>query len=126
MTNMADVLIIGAGSSGEYAASYSAGDDRKVVLVEKSRVGGACVFNACIPTKALVHAARTYQKMRAAGFYGLPNLEKNADYWQVKAFKDRIVEGIGSGRDESMLCFVVLCFVALACVSLFCLFCCLG
>lgn len=97
-----DVLIIGAGAAGEYAASYCAGEGREVGLVEKDSVGGACVFTACIPTKALVHAARTYKKMKHADFHGLPVLEKNADYRQVKAFKDRIIGGIGGGRDKSM------------------------
>ncbi|MBE0481190.1 MAG: NAD(P)/FAD-dependent oxidoreductase [Dehalococcoidia bacterium] len=97
-----DVLIIGGGSAGEDAASYSTKGSGSVGMVEKSLVGGACVFNACIPTKALVHAARTYKKMRDASFYGLPALDKSADYSQVKAFKDRIIEGIGTGRDERM------------------------
>jgi dihydrolipoamide dehydrogenase len=97
-----DILIIGAGAAGEYAASYSAGNGTKVGLVEKHRVGGACVFTACIPTKALIHAARIYKKMKRADFHGLPVLEKNANYRQVKAFKDRIIAGIGKGRDERM------------------------
>jgi dihydrolipoamide dehydrogenase len=97
-----DILIIGAGSAGERAASYSAGDDRNVGLIEKARVGGACVFNACIPTKALVHAARTYKQMRKADFYGLPKLKENAEYQKVKEFKDRIILGISEGRDERM------------------------
>jgi len=97
-----DILIIGAGAAGEYAASYSAGNGKKVGLVEKDRVGGSCVFTACIPTKALVHAARTYKKMKHADFHGLPVPEKSADYRQVKAFKDRIIGGIGDGRDQGM------------------------
>ena len=65
-----DVLIIGAGTAGEYAASKCAGNGRKVVLVERSRVVGACVFNACIPTEAMVHAACTWREMRRADFFG--------------------------------------------------------
>lgn len=101
MVNL-DVLIIGSGVAGEYAASYSAGNGRLVGLVEKARVGGACVFNACIPTKAMIHAARAHKKMRTAGFFNLPVVDKNADYKQIKEFKDKIIGGIGSGRDEKM------------------------
>ncbi|MBE0479607.1 MAG: NAD(P)/FAD-dependent oxidoreductase [Dehalococcoidia bacterium] len=97
-----DVLIIGGGSAGENAARTAVREAGSVGLVEKSRVGGACVFNACIPTKALVHAARTYKKMRSAGFYGLPAIDRAPDYRLVKGFKDRLIEGIASGRDESM------------------------
>lgn len=95
-----DVLVIGGGTAGEYAAGYAMGNGRSVGMVERGAIGGACIFNACIPTKALVHAARTYKKMKNAGFYGLPVLRDAADYKNVKAFKDRIIAGIGSGRDE--------------------------
>lgn len=97
-----DILIIGAGMAGEYAAGYAAGKAEKVGLVERSKVGGACVFNACIPSKAMVHAARTYKKMKGAGFFGLPEYDKEADYKQVKAFKDGIISGIAEGREERM------------------------
>ncbi len=97
-----DILVIGAGAAGEYAASYCAGGGRTVGLAERDRVGGSCVFTACIPTKALVHAARTCKKMRAAGFFGLPELTQAADYGRVKAFKDRLIRGLGEGRDTKM------------------------
>lgn len=99
MVNL-DVLIIGAGTAGEYAAGTAKQSVDSVGLIEKGPVGGDCIFHACIPTKAMVHAARTYKKMRSAGFYGLPTLDKNASYRDVKAFKDRIVAGIATGRDE--------------------------
>jgi pyruvate/2-oxoglutarate dehydrogenase complex dihydrolipoamide dehydrogenase (E3) component len=38
--------------------------------------------------------------MKRADFFGLPPLDKDADYSKVKAFKDRVIEGIGTGRDK--------------------------
>jgi pyruvate/2-oxoglutarate dehydrogenase complex dihydrolipoamide dehydrogenase (E3) component len=99
MVNL-DVLIIGAGTAGEYAAGTVRQMVGSVGMIEKGPVGGDCIFHACIPTKAMVQAARTYKKMRSAGFYGLPALDKAANYKEVKAFKDRIITGIGTGRDE--------------------------
>ncbi|MFC1958300.1 dihydrolipoyl dehydrogenase family protein [Chloroflexota bacterium] len=95
-----DVLIIGGGTAGEYAASYAMGTGRSVGMVERGAIGGACIFNACIPTKAMVHAARMYEKMKNADFYGLPTPKEAADFKNVKAFKDKIIGGIGTGRDE--------------------------
>ena len=95
-----DVLVIGGGTAGEYAAGYSMGDGRSVGLAERTAVGGSCIFNACIPTKALVHAARTYRKLKHADFYGLPTVTEAAQYHRVKAFKDGIVERIATGRDK--------------------------
>ena len=80
-----DVLVVGGGTSGERAASYALGNGRRVGMVEKEAVGGACIFNACIPTKAMVHAARTYRQMRRADFFGLPALTETAQYERVKA-----------------------------------------
>ncbi len=95
-----EVLIIGAGTAGEYAAGTAKQFVDSVGMIEKGPVGGECIFHACIPTKALVHAARTYKKMRGAGFFGLPTIQEEANYADVKAFKDKIVSGIGTGRDQ--------------------------
>jgi len=95
-----DVLIIGAGTAGEYAAGTAKQYTDSIAMIEKGPVGGDCIFHACIPTKALVHAARAYKKMKTTGFFGLPTLSNAAEYKKVKAFKDRIISGIATGRDE--------------------------
>lgn len=99
MVNL-DVLVIGGGTSGEYAARAARENVDSVGIIEKVRTGGDCVFHACIPTKAMVQAARMYKAMRTASFYGLPELDKVADFKNVKDFKDRIISGIAEGRDE--------------------------
>ena len=95
-----DVLIIGAGTAGEYAAGTAKQYTDSIAMIEKGSVGGDCIFHACIPTKALVHAARAYKKMKTTDFFGLPTLNNAAEYTKVKAFKDRIISGIATGRDE--------------------------
>ena len=95
-----DVLIIGAGTAGEYAAGTAKQYTDSIAMIEKGPVGGDCIFHACIPTKALVHAARAYKKMKTTDFFGLPTLSNAVEYMKVKAFKDRIISGIATGRDE--------------------------
>ncbi len=95
-----DALIIGVGTAGEYAAGSFLGKGLSTGLVEKGRPGGDCIFHACIPTKALVTAARLYRKMRGAATWGLPACDAPIEYRSVKAFKDGIVESIGRGREE--------------------------
>ncbi len=51
--------VIGAGSGGLTAAIGLAGFGHDVVLIERDRVGGDCTNVGCIPSKALLHAART-------------------------------------------------------------------
>ncbi len=97
-----DLLIIGAGTAGEYAARAAASRAGSVAVVERGQVGGDCVFHACIPTKALLQAALIYQKVKDAWFYGLPAVEDVPDYRRVKSFKDKIVNSMGSGRAERL------------------------
>ena len=97
-----DVLVIGAGTAGHYAASAAKRNVAQVGVVERGPVGGDCIFHACIPTKALIHAARTQKKMRSAEFYGLAAAGTGVNYKDVKAFKDRIVSGIAAGREERL------------------------
>jgi pyruvate/2-oxoglutarate dehydrogenase complex dihydrolipoamide dehydrogenase (E3) component len=61
MVNL-DILVIGGGTAGTDAARTANGNGRKVGIIEKGPIGGDCIFHACIPTKAMVSAARAYKK----------------------------------------------------------------
>ena len=52
-----DVVILGCGSAGGYAASLLADGGKRVAVVEERRVGGECPYVACIPSKAMLTAA---------------------------------------------------------------------
>lgn len=59
-----DVLVLGAGPGG-YAAAIRAGQaGLKVVIVEGEKSGGTCLNVGCIPSKALIHAASAFQKVK--------------------------------------------------------------
>ena len=53
----ADLVILGGGSGGYAAALRAAELGMSVALIEKDKLGGTCLHNGCIPTKALLHAA---------------------------------------------------------------------
>lgn len=63
MTNHADFIVIGAGPGG-YACAFRAADlGRKVVLVDpRPTLGGVCLNEGCIPSKALLHAAQVIRE----------------------------------------------------------------
>lgn len=60
MTKNYDVVVIGAGSGGLTSAVGLARVGKKVLLVEREHLGGECTNSGCIPSKALLHYARSY------------------------------------------------------------------
>src|SRR2546428_11366706 len=63
MTERFDFVVIGAGVSGEAAASYARARGATVALAERDLFGGTCAFWGCMPSKTLLHAA----EIRACG-----------------------------------------------------------
>jgi dihydrolipoamide dehydrogenase len=59
VANQFDVIVIGGGPAGYVCAIRSAQLGMSTALVEKEKLGGVCVNIGCIPTKALLHSART-------------------------------------------------------------------
>jgi pyruvate/2-oxoglutarate dehydrogenase complex dihydrolipoamide dehydrogenase (E3) component len=66
-----DLVIIGAGSGGLTAAGFATQLGAKVALVEKHRIGGDCTWTGCVPSKALLKAAKVAHEVRTAAHYGI-------------------------------------------------------
>lgn len=71
MADKYDLAIIGAGSGGLVAARFAAQAGARVVLIEKHRVGGDCTWTGCVPSKALLKAAKVAHLARTASRFGL-------------------------------------------------------
>ena len=67
----ADLCIIGAGSGGLSLAAASVQLGLKVVLIEKHKMGGDCLNYGCVPSKAMIAAARRAHHMRTSGPFGI-------------------------------------------------------
>ena len=65
-----DFLVIGGGSGGVRAARLSASFGAKVVLIEKSQLGGTCVNLGCVPKKFFVYASDFRHQFKIAQGYG--------------------------------------------------------
>ena len=75
-----DLLIIGAGSAGSAAALHAVG--KKVALVEKSRIGGTCVNDGCIPFKSFLNITEKISELRN-GIPGIYPTPQDFDYTQI-------------------------------------------
>jgi pyruvate/2-oxoglutarate dehydrogenase complex dihydrolipoamide dehydrogenase (E3) component len=79
-----DLVVVGGGAAGSEAAmSVADGGRTSILLVEAHHFGGTCTNHGCVPTKALVRAARVAQAMRTANDYGLESVEPHFEWSDV-------------------------------------------
>lgn len=78
-----DLCVIGAGSGGLSVAAAAAQLGVDVVLIERGRMGGDCLNTGCVPSKALLAAAKRAHLMRAPNKFGIAPIEPNIDHRQV-------------------------------------------
>ena len=69
------LAIIGGGAAGLMAAQFAASFGVRVVLVDRQRLGGDCLWTGCVPSKTLLRAAHVADAMRHAARYGLTATE---------------------------------------------------
>ncbi len=95
-----DVVLLGAGSAGEWIWSQLPG--RSVAVVEAGRVGGECPFVACIPSKALLRSAQVRRLVADAHRLGATAVPVTLDD-RAEAFAAAVVRRdlISEGRDDS-------------------------
>lgn len=97
MTQSYDVVIIGSGPGGYVAAKRASSLGLKTALVEKSELGGTCLHRGCIPTKALLHAADTYEEIKHGARIGIKTLGVEIDWSEIQRYKDQIVNSNANG-----------------------------
>jgi pyruvate/2-oxoglutarate dehydrogenase complex dihydrolipoamide dehydrogenase (E3) component len=66
-----NLVVIGAGTAGLVTAAGAAGLGAKVALVERALMGGDCLNVGCVPSKAIIAAARMIAAVRRAGEFGI-------------------------------------------------------
>ncbi|MDQ0869641.1 dihydrolipoamide dehydrogenase [Arthrobacter sp. V1I9] len=88
-----DILVLGGGSGGYAAALRAVQLGLTVGLVEKAKLGGTCLHNGCIPTKALLHSAELADHARDSAKYGVNVTLDGIDITAVNAYKDGIIAG---------------------------------
>ena len=94
----AEVLVLGAGPGG-YTAAFRAADlGKKVVLVERyPTLGGVCLNVGCIPSKALLHAARVIADAEEMAAYGVEFGHPKTDIAKLRTWKNGVVSKLTKG-----------------------------
>lgn len=94
---MVDVGIIGAGPGGYVAALRAAQLGAAVVLIERDEVGGTCLNQGCIPSKALLRSVEVFRLARESEALGVSASGVQLDWATAQARKHQVVGGLVSG-----------------------------
>lgn len=99
-----DLVVIGGGSGGITAAVFAAELGVDVALVEQSpeHLGGECLRNGCVPSKALLHAANTAHTARQASDLGL-RVSGSPDWETVRQHIEDAQDTIGENESQDWL-----------------------
>jgi pyruvate/2-oxoglutarate dehydrogenase complex dihydrolipoamide dehydrogenase (E3) component len=96
---MYDLVVLGGGPGGLSVASAAARIGARVALIEKHHLGGECTYSACIPSKALIEAARLAHRIRKANRLGIRVAPPEIDFAAVME-RVRSVVGHFAGSDS--------------------------
>src|SRR5690606_32655166 len=99
---MIDLLIIGGGPAGYVAAERAGHAGLKLVLFEKSAMGGVCLNEGCIPTKTLLYSAKTYENALHGDSYGVFGDNIRFDYGNKLSRTKKVVRTLELGVEGSM------------------------
>lgn len=97
-----DLIVIGGGPGGYLAAERAAHAGLKTLLFEKNSLGGVCLNEGCIPSKALLNSAKTYLHAKHASMYGVNTENVTVDQAKVIERKRKVVKTLVSGVGAKM------------------------
>ena len=92
-----DLMVLGGGPAGYLAAERAAHAGLSVLLVEKRFIGGVCLNEGCIPSKALLYSAKILEQSRHGASYGVNIPEATLVHGDVLARKEKVVKMLVSG-----------------------------
>ena len=99
---MYDLIIIGGGPAGYVAAERAGHKGLNVLLLEKSKMGGVCLNEGCIPTKTLLYSAKTYENALHGDKYGVKAESVTFDFGKIMARKNKVVRKLVAGVEAKM------------------------
>ncbi len=90
----ANLIVVGAGSAGLVSAYIAAAVKAKVILIEKHKMGGDCLNTGCVPSKALIRAAKTSHMLKHADALGIENASGDVNLSKVFNRVNQVIKDI--------------------------------
>ncbi|EIQ4140152.1 dihydrolipoyl dehydrogenase [Staphylococcus pseudintermedius] len=97
-----DIVILGGGIAGYSAAIRASQLGKSVAIVEKSKMGGTCLHQGCIPTKSFLKSAEVFQYVQHADDFGVTAEQPTFNFSKVMERKNRIVDTMYQGLQGLM------------------------
>lgn len=91
MAEKYDLIVIGGGPGGYTAALRAAGLGFRTAVVEKDKMGGACLNRGCIPTKALLYASHMFASLQSCDDMGVSTDFISFDFKKMQEYKRKSV-----------------------------------
>lgn len=92
-----DLIVIGGGPAGYLASERAAAKGLNVLLFEKRNLGGVCLNEGCVPSKALLYSAKIYDYTKHSEQYGIKVTESSIDQQVVIKRKNKVVKTLVTG-----------------------------
>ena len=97
-----DLIVLGGGPAGYNAAERAGAAGLKTVVIEKRALGGVCLNEGCIPSKALLYSGKVYNYTKTCDHYGVHVTGSSIDQKAVVERKNKVVKTLVSGIGMSM------------------------
>lgn len=98
-----DLLIIGSGAAAMAASIEMAKEGKKVLIVEKGKIGGTCVNIGCIPSKAFIKTANHYYMKNHSIFPGIKNGKSEISWQELLINRSKIVSDLQIHKYEDVI-----------------------
>src|SRR6516162_6866501 len=89
-----DLVILGGGTGSTVAAWTFASEGKRVAVIDRKYIGGACPNIACLPSKNIIHSAKVASYVRRSKEFGIPNVRFTIDMSGVRERKRMMVRGL--------------------------------
>ena len=96
-----DLCVIGAGSAGLSVAAAAAALGVPVVLIEKGKMGGDCLNVGCVPSKALIAAAKRAEAFRSAAKFGIGAQRPGIDFFRINDHIHEVIAAIAPNDSKA-------------------------
>jgi pyruvate/2-oxoglutarate dehydrogenase complex dihydrolipoamide dehydrogenase (E3) component len=89
-----DLVILGGGTGSTIAAWTSAGEGKRVAVVDRKYIGGSCPNIACLPSKNIIHSAKVASYVRGSEDFGIAKAGFTVDMAKVRGRKRKMVSSL--------------------------------